>query len=131
MEFEFSGADIKSAKLIEPQRWYVFEIKDLEKALNQAKDANNYKFTLVGVNGDAEGVPITVSFSTKSEYSRGQLAKFYGHVTGEHIGEQGGKVDFNVLIGKQVGGYVITDTFNDQERNKITKYLSASEVPGA
>ena len=121
--------DVKAQKLVRPG-WYTFLIQLVKQELASDKASNNVRVDVIGLDGDATGVPIPTWFSEK--FTQGAIP--FVKATGGRVTEEEGidpDYDFEAQVGKKVMAHVVTSrgkTGNDKPRNQIDDWAPISGV---
>jgi len=68
-KIRFSEAAIKANYLVENPDWYEYEITNVVSKPTQAGDSNNNFVTFEGRSGEMQGVPVTIMFNDKADWT--------------------------------------------------------------
>jgi hypothetical protein len=121
--------DVKAQKLVRAG-WYNAKIEGVKQELAADKQAYNTRIDVIGLDGDAQGVPVPTWFSEK--FAQGAIP--FVKATGGKVTEEDGidpDYDFEAQIGKTVMVHIVTSrgkTGNDKPRNQIDDWAPASSV---
>jgi len=124
--------DVKAQKIVRPG-WYGAEIKEVRQEVASDKESMNTRIDIVGLDGDAMGVPIPTWFSEKFPQSAIPFIK----ATGGRVTEEEGvdpDYDFEAQVGKRVMIHIVTSrgkTGNDKPRNQVDDWAPSSSVTEA
>lgn len=118
--------DVKAQKLVRPG-WYNARIEGVKQEIAADKASHNTRIDVIGLDGDATGVPIPTWFNEK--FAQGAIP--FVRATGGRVTEEDGldpDYDFEAQVGKTVMIHVITSrgkTGNDKPRNQIDDWAPA------
>lgn len=121
--------DVKSGKLVRAG-WYNVRVENVKQELASDKTSHNTRIDVIGLDGDAAGVPVPTWFNEK--FAQGAIP--FVRATGGKVTEEDGldpDYDFEVQVGKTVMAHIVTSrgkTGNDKPRNQIDDWAPASSV---
>ena len=121
--------DVKAQKLVRAG-WYNVRIEAVKQELASDKTSHNTRIDVIGLDGDAAGVPVPTWFNEK--FSQGAIP--FVRATGGKVTEEDGldpDYDFEVQVGKTVMAHIVTSrgkTGNDKPRNQVDDWAPASSV---
>lgn len=119
-----SAEDAKRGKKVK-NGWYRTRVTEIKEELNKAKDATNIVVDLVGMEGDALGVPVRHYISEK--FPTGAVVFLTSF--GVPVGEEGGTFDFEGLRNREVNAQWNYDA--DQKRNTLVDFAPLTAGIGA
>lgn len=117
--FNVTPEDMLRGKAIDPG-WYPAEIKEVKDTF--AKKDNSLLTTIKAVIiGEKEaGVALYLRFSEKAP---GFTVPFVEALSGQKMGQEGGKVDITpALVGRQLELYVQRGEYNGKPTNEVAAY---------
>lgn len=119
-----SEDDILRSKLVSPGK-YGFKIEKVEVKPSKGDGKPVYHCNIKGLNGDAKGVPILLTISSKMPKIYLQLLSSSG------VEVVPGEFDTDFLTDKQVGGLLVTGQNQDgSDKNDIVRFFPIAELEG-
>lgn len=112
--------DVKAGKIITPGK-YRFRIQKIYPKASKGDKSTNYVFEFLGLEGAAEGVPVTIFYNEKLLVMILPLLQALGQEVSE---ENVTDVDLETALNMEVYGFVTTGMYNNRPTNTIEAWES-------
>jgi len=129
IRLNITPTDVKAQKLVRPG-WYNVKVVEVKEELAKDKESTNIVVDIVGLEGDADGVPVKNWFSEKFPQGGISFVKACGGQVSEETGVDP-SFDWERQVGKTVKAHIVTNRGKDGQqppRNSVDEWAPSAGV---